>query len=77
MTFTIHIAGTLRGIVDTLPSRTVVERAGAPTVRQLSADIGIPPILVVLAFVNGRKRGLDEPLTEDAEIYLMGPTAGG
>ena len=48
-----------------------------PTIRQLAAEIGVPPILVVLAFVNGRKRGLDEPLTEDAEIYLMGPVAGG
>ena len=77
MIFTIHIAGTLRGIVGTLPRQAVVETAAAPTVRQLAAGIGVPPILVVLAFVNGRKQGLDEPLTEDAEIHLMGPTAGG
>lgn len=77
MTFTIHIAGTIRGIVDHLPRQAVVETTAPPTIRQLAADIGIPPILVVLAFVNGRKRGLDEPLIEDAEIYLMGPVAGG
>ena len=77
MRFTIHIAGTIRGIVDNLPRQTAVETASPPTIRQLAADIGVPPILVVLAFVNGRKRGLDEPLTQDAEIYLMGPVAGG
>lgn len=77
MTFTIHISGTIRGIVDNLPRQKVVETASPPTIRHLAADNGIPPILVVLAFVNGRKRGLDEPLIEDADIYLMGPVAGG
>ena len=77
MLFTIHIAGTIRGIVDNLPRQTVVETTSPSTVGQLAAEIGIPSILIVLAFVNGRKKGLDEPLTEDAEIYLMGPVAGG
>ena len=77
MNFTIHISGTIRGIVDNLPAQTVAETTSPTTIRQLAAEIGVPPILVVLAFVNGRKQGLDEPLTEDAEIYLMGPVAGG
>lgn len=77
MIFKIHIAGTIRGIVDHLPPETVVETASPATVRELAAGIGVPPILVVLAFVNGRKHGLDEPLTEDADVYLMGPVAGG
>jgi hypothetical protein len=77
MKFTIHIAGTIRGIVDHLPRKAVVEAASPPTIRQLAADIGVPPILVVLAFANGRKRALDDPLVEDADVYLMGPVAGG
>ncbi|AOY56937.1 uncharacterized protein Dmul_01610 [Desulfococcus multivorans] len=75
--FATHIAETIRGIVDGLPRRMSVEIVSPETIRQLAADIGVPPILVVLAFVNGRKRRLDEPLTEDADIYLMGPIAGG
>ncbi len=77
MTFTIHIAGTLRGIVDGLPQKTVVEAASPMSIRQLAAAVGVPPILVVLAFANGRRHGLDDPLIEDAEVYLMGPVAGG
>ncbi len=77
MNFTIHIAGSIRGIVDNLPRRARVETAAPTTVRKLATGIGVPPILVVLAFVNGRKHGLDEPLTEEAEIYLIGPVAGG
>ena len=77
MTFTIQISGTLRGIIDHLPQRAVVETTSPMTLKRLATDIGIPPILVVIAFVNGRKINLDERLDEDAEIYFMGPVAGG
>lgn len=77
MKFATHIAETIRGIVGGLPRRMSMEIASSGAIRELAADIGVPPILVVLAFVNDRRRRLDEPLTEDADIYLMGPIAGG
>ena len=77
MRFTVRISNTLRCIIDGLPSKVSVERAEPLTVSQLAADLDIPPILVVNAIVNGTKRDLNHQLTDDAEIALMGPVAGG
>ena len=77
MRFTVRISNTLRYINNGLPSKVSVEREEPLTVSQLAADLDIPPILIVNAFVNGIKCDLNHQLTDDAEISLMGPVAGG
>ena len=77
MTFTVHIASTLRSVVNDLPKTVVVQKGAPLTVRQLAADIGIPHILVVFATVNGVKTDLNETLAHTAEIHFMGTIAGG
>ena len=77
MKITVKISGTLRGIIDGLPPEMAIEKTAPLTINQVAADLGIPPILIVMAFVDGVKRSLNHQLTHDAEIYLMGPVAGG
>ena len=77
MRFTVRISNTLRCITDGLPQKVSVERAEPLTVSQLAAELGVPPILVVNAFVNGVKQDLNHQLIDDAEIAFMGPVAGG
>ena len=77
MRITIKISNTLRHIVDGLPSELVVEKSAPLTVGQLATHLKIPTVLVVIAFVDGIKCPLDYRLTEDAEIALIGPVAGG
>ena len=77
MKINVQISGTLRGIIDGLPREVTIEKTAPLTIGQLAADLGIPPILIVIAFVGGVKRDLNHQLNDDAEIYLMGPVAGG
>ena len=77
MTFTVHIASTIRSVVNDLPKTVVVVKDEPLTVKQLSADIGIPHILIVAAVVNCVKTALNETLTHTAEIHFIGTLAGG
>ena len=74
---TVKISNTLRHIVDGLPSEIVVEKPAPLTVGQLATYLKIPTVLIVIAFVDGIKCPLNYRLTEDAEIALIGPVAGG
>jgi hypothetical protein len=40
-------------------------------------EIGVPPILIVFASVNGMRKGVDDSVTGDAKIHLFGTMAGG
>jgi hypothetical protein len=77
MTFTVHIASTIRSVVDDLPKTIVVVKDQPLTVKQLAAEIGIPHILIVAAVVNGVKTAINETLTHTAEIHFIGTMAGG
>ena len=77
MRITVKISNTLRHIVDGLPSELIVEKSAPLTVGQLATHLKIPTVSVVIAFVDGIKCPLDYRLTEDAEIALIGPIAGG
>ena len=77
MRITVKISNTLRHIVDGLPREQVVEKSAPLTVAQLATYLNIPTLLIVIAFVDGVKCPLDFKITEDAEISLIGPIAGG
>ena len=77
MKLTIHIADTIRSIAKNLPRTLVAEKPGATTIRELALDLGIPPILIVFASVNGDRKSLEDVITGDAEIQFFGTMAGG
>ncbi len=77
MRIEVKISNSLCQIVEGLPGELIVEKSGPLTVGQLAADLNIPPVLIVLAFVDGKKCPLDFRLTKNAEINLIGPIAGG
>ena len=77
MRLTIHIAETLRSVIKDIPKKVVVYKTEPTTIQQLAIDIGIPPILVVFASVNGIKKNLNDSVAEDAKIHLFSTMAGG
>ena len=77
MRIAVRISNSLRQIVEGLPGELVVEKSGPLTVGQLAAELKIPRVLIVLALVDGVKCPLDFELTQNAEIDLIGPIAGG
>jgi hypothetical protein len=77
MQLTVHIAETIRSVIKNIPKTVVTEKQRSITLRQLSVEIGIPPILIVFAVVNGVKKSLDEDITGDADIHFFGTMSGG
>lgn len=77
MQLTVHIAETIRCVVKNLPKSVVIEKRRPTTIRQLAVDIGIPPILLVFASVDGVKTEVNTAVAGDAEIHLFGTMAGG
>jgi len=77
MILTIHIAGTIRSVAPGLPRTLVVEKPEAVTVRELALDVGIPPILIVFASVDGVRKSLNDVISGDATIQFFGTMAGG
>jgi hypothetical protein len=77
MTLTIHIADTLRSVATRLPRTLVVQKPEAMTIRELALDVGIPPILIVFASVDGVRKSLNDVITGDATIQFFGTMAGG
>ena len=77
MKIEVKISNSLRQIVEGLPGELIVEKSNPFTVGELAADLNIPPMLIVVAMVDGVKRPLDYTLTKNAEIDFIGPIAGG
>ena len=77
MKLTVHIAETIRSIVKDIPKSLVIEKQQPITIRQLTANIGIPPVLVVFTSIDGVKKDLDAVVSADAQIHLFGTMAGG
>ena len=77
MTLTVHISEAIRCVFEEIPKSVVMQKQGSVTIRQIAEDIGIPPILIVFASVDGARRKLDDLVTGDAQIHLFGSMAGG
>ncbi len=77
MKLTIHIAETIRCVLKDIPNCVVIEKHEPTSISQLAADIGVPPILVVFASVDGMRKEVNTVVTEDAKIHLFGSMAGG
>ena len=77
MTLTIHIADTIRSVAAGLPRTLVVQKPQAMTIRELAVDVGIPPILIVYASVDGVRKRLNDVVAGDANIQFFGTLAGG
>jgi hypothetical protein len=77
MTLTIHIADTIRSVAAGLPRTLVVQKPQAMTIRELAVDVGIPPILIVYASVDGVRKSLNDVVAGDANIQFFGTLAGG
>jgi hypothetical protein len=74
---TIHIADTIRCVVKGLPREAAVSTPAGKTLRQAALEVGVPPILIVFAVVDGVRRGLDAPPSDGAQVHLHGTMAGG
>jgi hypothetical protein len=77
MTLTIHIADTIRSVAAGLPRTLVVEKPEAMTIRELALEVGIPPVLIVFASVDGVRKSLNDVVAGDANIQFFGTLAGG
>lgn len=55
----------------------VLEVREASTIADLTAALGIPPNIAVIALLNGREAGPDHPLSEHDVVTLFPPLAGG
>jgi hypothetical protein len=77
MKLTIYISETIRCVAKDLPKELMVERPESASIRQVAIDIGVPPILIVHALIDGTKKSLDEFVTDDAKICFLGTIAGG
>jgi hypothetical protein len=77
MTLTIHVAQSLRGVVNDLPKTIIVGYTERKTLRQLAVDVGIPPILIVFGMINGVKKDLNDIVGADAEVHFLGTMSGG
>jgi len=77
MKLTVHIAETIRSVRKEIPKCVVIEKQKPATISQLAVEIGVPPILIVFASVNGMRKGVNDLVTGDAKIHLFGTMAGG
>lgn len=77
MKLSVHISETIRSVVKGLPETTTFENAEGVTLRHLAVQLGVPPILIVFAIVNGVKKNLDDTVSADAEVHFLGTMAGG
>jgi len=77
MTLTIHVAQTIRSVVNDLPKTIIVEYTESKTLRQLAVDVGVPPILIVFGMINGVKKDLNDIIAADAEVHFFGTMSGG
>ena len=77
ITIRVHLSEGIRCILKEKPAKIVAERPEPLTVKQLARDIGIPPILIAFAIVDGEKKNLDDVVDSDAKIHFFGTMAGG
>lgn len=77
MNYTICLANNIRTLQPDLAEKTVIEAAEPLTPREIASRVGIHPLLLAAAIINGEVHPLDRPVEVDAEIILMGPIAGG
>ena len=73
----IRLSGSLSALMQDQPVEQVVELDEPISVQALIRRINISPLLVMMVLVNGERREKDFMSTEDAQIALIGPVAGG
>ncbi|MDJ0784100.1 MAG: hypothetical protein QNJ22_19195 [Desulfosarcinaceae bacterium] len=77
MAVSIHIADTIRSVVPALPKQVTVEISKEKTLHEAALEVGVPPVLIVFAIVDGVRKALDEPVGESAQVHFYGTMAGG
>lgn len=71
------LSGSLRTIYKDKEAETIKEIAEPITVKELLYNLGINPIVVPSILINGECASKDFLITEDVEIVVFGPLAGG
>jgi molybdopterin converting factor small subunit len=77
MAATIYIADTIRCVVKGLPKQVEIPEPEGKTIRQAALEVGVPPILIVFAVVDGIRRELDARLEDGDQVHFHGTVAGG
>lgn len=77
ITISVQLSEGIRCILKKKLTTVVVESQEPVTIKQLARDIGIPPILIAFAIMNGEKKNLDDVVESDANIHFFGTMAGG
>jgi len=65
------------GLIKRFAQEQEIDLREGLTPRQLIRDLGIPEELRMMAFVNGKSRGLDEELRNGDDIKLVTLLTGG
>jgi len=74
---TIKLSGNLACIHTSLPMEMVMEFTVPVTIGQLLIELAISPLIITTVVVNNQLKDQDFLLTEDSEVLLIGPMAGG
>lgn len=77
MQYTINIANNLTHLYPGLNREEKVHSTSPLTINEMAVRLGISPLLVVRAVVDGKIHPLDNPIKNDTDITLFGPIAGG
>ncbi len=65
------------GLIKKYASDGILDVDEGTTSRELIVRLAIPGQLKMVSYVNGKKRGLDEPLIEGDEVKLVTLLTGG
>lgn len=77
MHYQVNITHNLRCLQTGLPETAEVTSDSPLSIAQITGQLGVNPLLIVVAVVEGKARSLDYIVEKDAAINLIGPVAGG
>ena len=77
MKYQINIANNLITLQPELPRYEAIQSQKPLTINEIAVRLGVAPLLIVVAVVDGAIHPLDKPIERDAKIGLLGPIAGG
>lgn len=77
MRISLHLSGGLRAILKEFPPEMIIDVEEPAPLQDVLIQAGINPLLVMVLTVDGKRGEKTQILDRDAEIWLMGPVAGG
>lgn len=73
----IKLSGNLASILTSFPKDMVMELKEPVTIGRLLFEMDMNPLIITTIIVNSQMKDREFMLTEDSEVLLIGPIAGG